>query len=205
MSADSLADARTKNTPGPVVTPCSTQLDLYLDPLLEEPPSRSAVDAATWRRYQSLVGRARGECSGCPLLVECLYKAVVQTDISGYVGCTTPAERTKIRKRLGVRVEAENFDAAAGARGSRRPVDHDDVLRARTAYPDDSLESLAQRLGCSLSTVKRHLRRARAAEQAGDGKGAAAGGSAAQAAPPTVEAVLDAFEQVVDQRRSHTA
>jgi len=56
---------------------------------------------------------------------------------------------------------ADDFDQLAGARGTRRPVSHEEVLRLRTQYPNDSLESLAMRLGCSLSTVKRHLRRAR--------------------------------------------
>jgi hypothetical protein len=42
-------------------------------------------------------------------------------------------------------------------------VDHDEVVRLRAANPDESLERLAQRLGCSLSTVKRHLRQERGA------------------------------------------
>jgi len=70
-------------------------------------------------------------------------------------------------------------------------VSHEEVLRLRAQYPNDSLESLAMRLGCSLSTVKRHLRRARR------------GQSPAAKAPrprPAVEAVLDAFDTVVDQQ-----
>ncbi|HZA05629.1 MAG TPA: helix-turn-helix domain-containing protein, partial [Propionibacteriaceae bacterium] len=42
-----------------------------------------------------------------------------------------------------------------------RQVDHDEVVRLRHAHPDESLETIARRLGCSLSTVKRHLRRER--------------------------------------------
>ena len=45
--------------------------------------------------------------------------------------------------------------------GGQRTVDHDEVVRLRRAHPDESLERLARRLGCSLSTVKRHLRRER--------------------------------------------
>ncbi|MPZ60732.1 MAG: transcription factor WhiB [Propionibacteriales bacterium] len=191
------AEARASSAADQSATPCSVHFDLYLHPLLEEPPTRSAVDAATWQQYQTLVSRARGHCAGCPLLVDCLYKAVVQTDISGYVGCTTPKERQQIRTKLGVKLDAENFDTAAGTRGARRPVDHDDVLRARAAYPDDSLEMLANRLGCSLSTVKRHMRRARQ-------KGAAP--SPKKAAPaPTVDSVFEAFDEVVEVRRGRTA
>jgi hypothetical protein len=49
----------------------------------------------------------------------------------------------------------------AGVTGRHRQVDHDEVVRLRYAHPDESLETLAHRLGCSLSTVKRHLRRER--------------------------------------------
>ena len=76
------------------------------------------------RRKRDLAGvRAAGRTARagraptCPLLADCLYKAVVQTDVSGYVGCTTPKERVAIRKVLGVKVETEDFDSFAGARG----------------------------------------------------------------------------------------
>lgn len=196
MPVDHLAAARRKSTPDPVITPCSVQLDLFLHPLLEEPPTLSGTDRETWRAYTRLQDEAAAACASCPLLVDCLYTAVVQTDIAGYVGGTTPKERVKIRRRLGVRVDAEDFDAASGARGNRRPVDHDVVLRARAAYPDDSMDMIATRLGCSLSTVKRHLRRART--------GSAAKGKP-QAEAPTVEEVVDAFEEVVGHRRIRSA
>lgn len=192
MPVDSVTDARGRSRPDRAVTPCSVETDLYLHPLLEEPPVRYTADRDTWGTYQGLVEQARAACAGCPLLVECLYKAVVQSDISGYVGCTTPKERTRIRRRLGVKVEAEDLDAAAGARGNRRPVDPAEVARARAAYPDDSLEALALRLDCSLSTVKRHLRRARSAAEPETSR------------QPTVEEVLDAFDHVVEARRTRT-
>lgn len=193
MPVDSVADARGRSKPEPAVTPCSVDIDLYLHPLLEEPPVQYTTDKETWRTYLGLVEQARASCASCPLLVDCMYKAVVQSDISGYVGCTTPKERSKIRRRLGVKVQTEDFDAAAGARGNRRPIDPDEVARARAAHPDDSLEALAGRLGCSLSTVKRHLRKTRPQDRAEE-RGA-----------PTVDAVLDAFDQVVEARRTHTA
>ena len=175
-------------------TPCSVRVDLFLHPLLEEPPRRPTTTPQTWSEYESLVGQARQACATCPLLADCLYKAVVHTDVSGYVGCTTPAERDAIRTAIGVQVGTEDFDSYAGARGERQPLDHDDVLRARAQNPGDSLEALAARLECSLSTVKRHLRRAR--------REAAHGAlPLIPTAPPTMDDVFDAFDEVVEARR----
>jgi len=129
-----------------------------------------------------------------------MYAAVVQRDVSGFVGCTTPGEREQIRVRLGARPEREDLDAAAGVRGERRPVDHDAVMAMRAAYPDDSLEMLANRLECSLSTIKRHLRRARR-EETGNAAADAGGGDRPRPrtkAVPTVDDVLDAFDDVVE-------
>ena len=175
-------------------TPCATDIALYLHPLLEEPPVRSTAPRETWQEYERLVNSARGSCSTCPLLADCMYKAVVQTDVSGYVGCTTPKERVAIRKVLGVKVDNGVFDSFAGARGERQPVDHEDVLRMRAQHPDESLETIAGRLGCSLSTVKRHLRRAR--------QGSGSAGSLKAEALPTMEDVFEAFDEVVEGNRS---
>lgn len=176
-----------------IASPCAVDIDLYLDPLLEDPPARSSASRQTWAQYESLVSRARRSCAGCPLLADCLYKAVVQVDVSGYVGCTTPNERRAIRTWIGVSVRPEDLDAYAGTRGDRQPVEHDDVLRMRAAHPDESLEWIGERLGCSLSTVKRHLRRAR--------REAAAGGVDEPAEElPTMDEVFEAFEAVVDRR-----
>jgi len=178
-------------------TPCAIDIDLYLHPLLDEPPVRSTVAKQTWQEYEDLVARARSACSGCPLLANCLYKAVAQTDVSGFVGCTTPKERSRIRKLLAIHIETEDFDSFAGARGSRQPVDHDDVMRMRSQHPDDSLEQIASRLGCSLSTVKRHLRRARSESGGSLDSGKASG-------LPTMDEVFEAFEQVVESNRARS-
>ncbi len=175
---------------------CATDTALFLHPLLEEGPDADPSEQAG-TELAELTARARAACAACPLFAECLYGAVVQRDVAGFVGCTTAAEREQIRSRLGAEPEREDLDLAAGVRGERRPVDHDAVMTARASYPDDSLEMLANRLDCSLSTVKRHLRRARR--------------EAAAAAPddpdrprpctsgvPTVDEVLDAFDDVVD-------
>jgi hypothetical protein len=177
-------------------TPCSTNVELYLHPLLEEPPVRSSVPVATWQTYEEMATAARTSCAACPLLDDCLYKAVAQTDVSGYVGCTSASERAAIRRILGVRIEPEDVDAWAGIRGTRQPVDHEEVVRMRAAHPDDSLEMLAARLDCSLSTVKRHLRRARS--QSPPGTTASAGGRRL----PSMDEVFEAFEQVVDPHRA---
>jgi Transcription factor WhiB len=153
------------------VTACATDVDLYLHPLLEEPPVRSSVSRQVWTEYQGLVSTARAACSACPLLDSCLCKAVVHVDVSGHVGCTSPRERTAIRRLIGVTVAATELDQFAGARGDRQPVEHEDALRMRAQHPDDSLEILANRLDCSLSTVKRHLRRARNHDSAGAATG----------------------------------
>jgi hypothetical protein len=39
-----------------------------------------------------------------------------------------------------------------------RQINHSEVVRLRNANPHESLEMLAQRLGCSPSMGKRHLR-----------------------------------------------
>ena len=174
---------------------CACEPELYLDPLLESPPSRSRVTKAVWVDYRDRLSRVREACAACHLFVDCLYSAVAQVDVEGYVGCTTPAERRRIRTLLGVSVQPEDLDAAAGVRGERRPVDHDAVLAMRNAYPNESLEQLATRLECSLSTVKRHLRRERR------GEGEPTRPEPTRTDVPTVDDVLDAFDAVVEADR----
>ena len=48
-----------------------------------------------------------------------------------------------------------NFDTLAGVTGRHHQVNHSEVVRLRHAKPDESLEMLAHRLGCYLSTVKK--------------------------------------------------
>lgn len=139
------------------------------------------------------------------MFADCLYTAVAQVDVAGFMGCTTPRERRRIRDELGISVAEEDLDAIAGVRGERRPVDHDAVIAIRAAHPDDSLDQLALRLECSLSTVKRHLRRARrdaAVADREDEQGAApARPKPRDSSLPTVDDVLDAFDEVVESDR----
>lgn len=208
-------DDRRRVPEAPPVVACAREPELFTAELLDAPPSRSRVRKQAWEEYVALHDRARQACAACPVLAECLYTAVVQVDVSGFVGCTTGRERREIRRLLGVSVKADDLDVAAGVRPARAPIDHDSVLAARQAYPDESLEQLAVRLECSLSTVKRHLRRSRAAD-ADEARATGAGGRAADGSPdagaddrpapttpgvPTVADVLDAFDAVVEPTR----
>lgn len=148
-------NARTETAPG-----CADSVDLFQHPLLEEPPSSSA-SVEVRREYAALRSRASAVCSACPLMASCLYQAVVKHDVAGFVAGTTQRERSAIRARLGVSVEPEDLDSLAGVTRGSRQVNHDEVVRLRQANPHESLETIAHRLGCSLSTVKRHLRRHR--------------------------------------------
>lgn len=174
--------------------PCAQNRELYGHRLLEDPPVRSKVTKAVWSEFRTRLTEVREACAGCPLFVDCLYRAVVQVDVSGYVGCTTPRERTRIRRQLGVSVAEENFDDVAGVRPEGRPLNHDTVLAMRRAYPEDSFERLAERLGCSLSTIKRHMRRARSDAESPRAQ-------RRHTEVPSVDDVLDAFDDVVESDR----
>lgn len=139
---------------------CANAPEIFLDPALEAEPVASAP-ARIRRQYAVLAAEATEVCAACPLLSACLYRAVVDYDVAGFVAGTTERQRSVIRARLGVTVEPEDFDSLAGVVGGQRTVDHDEVVRLRRSHPDESLERIARRLGCSLSTVKRHLRKER--------------------------------------------
>jgi hypothetical protein len=139
---------------------CIELAGVFQDQLLEEPLPASAPGVVR-RRQLALITTAQAACRECPLFIDCLYRAVVEYDVAGYVAGTTPAQRAQIRRRLDITVEPEDFDSLAGVTRRDRQVNHSEVVRLRNANPHESLETLAQRLGCSLSTVKRHLRRER--------------------------------------------
>ncbi|NNG19729.1 transcription factor WhiB [Naumannella sp. ID2617S] len=166
---------------------CLENADLYQHPLLEEPPSASAP-ADQRRQHMMMTRKAENLCVECPIMTQCLYNAVVKYDVSGFVAGTTARQRSEIRARLGITVTPEDFDTLAGVTARHRQVDHDEVVRLRNANPHESLETLAHRLGCSLSTVKRHLRRHRneAAQQA----------PAEKKRVPTMAEVMTAYREV---------
>lgn len=139
---------------------CHEFSSLFQHPLLEEPPTASAPSDQQ-RHYLMLTRKAENVCRACPLMQQCLYNAVVKHDVAGFAGASTARQRQEMRSRLGITVQPEDFDTLAGITARHRHVDHDEVVRLRHANPHESLETLAHRLGCSLSTVKRHLRRHR--------------------------------------------
>ncbi len=153
------------NTFAPSITParragCVDFSDVFQNPLMEEPPSSSApVDER--RTYAMLSRQAQNVCAACPIVTDCLFRAVVEHDVSGYAAGTTARQRAAIRRRLRITVDPEDFDTLAGVVCRHRQIDHAEVVRLRNANPHENLETIARRLGCSLSTVKRHLRRER--------------------------------------------
>ncbi|MFT3859901.1 WhiB family transcriptional regulator [Micropruina sp.] len=170
---------------------CIDHTALFQHELLED-SAKARQSADTQRQTALLSARAAAVCADCPLFSSCLYDAVVNHDVAGFVAGTTQSQRAQLRTALGVQVEADDFDSLAGVVRGNRQLNHDEVVRLRQANPHESLEVLAMRLGCSLSTVKRHLRRARnspAEVRLAIGK-------------PTLERVLAAFAAIVRQHRS---
>lgn len=135
-----------------------------------------------------LARKAADICHACPVMQQCLYDSVVKHDVAGFAAGTTQRQRLEIRNRLKIAVIPEDFDTLAGITARHRKVDHAEVVRLRQTNPHESLETLARRLGCSLSTVKRHLRRHRN-EALRPGSG--------QRRIPTLPEVIVVFRQVV--------
>jgi len=164
---------------------CATSSQIFRNPLLEDPPANLTSGQRQLRAL--LATRAAALCAGCPMSRSCLYDAVVRFDVAGIVAGTTPAMRDAIRRRLSWHVEPDNFDALLGVTSGQRVV-HDDIVAARRANPSESLGQLAERLGCSLSTVKRHLRQERTT-----------------ATKPALRVVPPSYEQVVQALRDELA
>jgi DNA-binding MarR family transcriptional regulator len=139
---------------------CLELTTVFQDQLLEEPLPASAPGTVR-RRQLALLTTAQAACRSCPLIIDCLYRAVVEYDVAGYVAGTTPPQPAQIRRQLDITVKPEDFDSLAAVTRHHRQLNHSELVRLRNANPNDSLETLARRLGCSLSTVKRHLRRER--------------------------------------------
>lgn len=135
-------------------TACVTYSNVFLNPLLDESP-RASVN----RREQAMLqNQAAKLCGECPLQTACLTDAVTKFEVSGFVAGTTHRQRQEIRKRLGIEVADDDLDTWAGV-SSSRSYDAEEILRLRQANPNEPLKFIAARMGCSISTVKRHLRR----------------------------------------------
>ena len=140
-------------------TLCVKFASLFQNPLLKD--ESSVETTAEARTRTALAARAVKLCADCPLRSQCLTDAVVLHDVAGFVAGTTESQRREIRARLGITVEPEDLDSFAGV-SSGRNFDHAEIHRLRQANPTQSLSAIAARVGCSVSTVKRHLRRAEA-------------------------------------------
>lgn len=161
-----------------LTAPCTTAAEVFQHPLVEEPATSGRSDL----QARQLLDQATRLCGSCPLADRCLYNAVVEHDVAGVAGGTTALQRLRIRRLLGIRVEPEDFGDFTGTTRERGRLTSTEVMRLRRAEPDASLETIAERLGCSLSTVKRHLRRARASASV----------AVAPARRPSLDAVLAA-------------
>ncbi|MDO4412445.1 WhiB family transcriptional regulator [Cutibacterium sp.] len=139
--------------------PCANLRAVFQHPLLEGDSSAATPDQQRLERH--LQARARAACSTCPFFEQCLESAILDHDVAGFAAGTTPRQRSRIRSRLGVRIRPDDFESFAGIVGRGHQVCTQDVVRLRQAHADQPLSFIADRLGCSLSTVKRHLRRAR--------------------------------------------
>lgn len=144
-------------------TACVTYSNVFLHPLLDD--GAAPASHGERREQQMLRSQADRMCTGCPLLAECLTEAVTKFDVAGYVAGTTKRQRQEIRARLGVQVDQEDLDSFAGV-NSGRQFDRYEIYRMRMANPDQPLSVIAAKIGCSVSTVKRHLRRIEAEEGA---------------------------------------
>lgn len=138
------------------ITACVAHSDLFLDPLLDD--SEQASTHSDRQKQEILRSRASAMCAACPLRGRCLTDAVARFDVAGFVAGTTRRQRQEIRARLGVDVVQEDLDAFVGS-SSGRQFSRLEIYRLRTANPALPLSSIASKVGCSVSTVKRHLRR----------------------------------------------
>lgn len=139
-----------------VVPACVEFSALYQHPLLEDTPEEPGSSSTTV--VTMLHKQASKLCANCPLQAECLTDAITKHDISGFVAGTTGRERAQIRAILGVALDEDDLDAWTGT-NDRGRFNGAEILRLRQAAPTASLRTIATRVGCSLSTVKRHLRR----------------------------------------------
>lgn len=137
-------------------TACVEFSNIYLHPLLDE--TQSVSSQANRREQAMLRTQAEKMCAECPLQAQCLTDAVTKFDVTGFVAGTTKRQRQEIRARLGVSLDDDDFDSYAGVTSGRQ-FDRAEIHRLRMANPTEPLSAIAARVGCSVSTVKRHLRR----------------------------------------------
>ncbi len=173
------------------VPPCAAEPEVYLDERLQGPFTRTTATRIEWEHLNQQRAVAHRNCAGCPFLVDCLYRAVVEVDVYGYAACTTEAERQLIRRKLGIEIMQPTAGPFSPPRTGAGPIDLEAVITVRQSHPNDTCIQLAQRLGCSTSTVKRHLRKARESH---------APSEPLTRRTPTVDEVLDVFDELETSR-----
>lgn len=137
------------------VPACVEFSTLYQHPMLED----SDTSGSKENHVASLLQRqATKLCAHCPLQAECLTDAITKHDVSGFVAGTTSRQRAEIRALLGVVVDEDDLDLYTGTNDKGR-FNGAEIHHLRQSAPTASLRTIATRVGCSLSTVKRHLRR----------------------------------------------
>jgi hypothetical protein len=168
----------------PVLPACADAPEQFLDEQLQTAPSTAAEE----HRLAAARVKVQRACAACPLMIDCLYRAVVEVDVSGFVACTTEAERARMRRSLGIDIAPAPLQSFGAPRVGGGPVNHEAVLAMRQTHPKDTCQQLAERLGCSMSTIKRHLRRER------EHQDAVTAPPAKSTRTPSVDEVLDAFD-----------
>ncbi len=182
--------AMTRTTPA-----CVAAAQVFRSPLLEEPLPSSASGAQRQARASPRRQGRRVVRPGARSSPRACTKRSSRTTCTGSSPAPPPVSVRRSAPSCDVTVEPEDFDTLAGVTAPNRQVDHTEVVRLRNANPTESLKAIAQRLGCSLSTVKRHLRRAR--------NGEVAEKRATKA--PSTDQVLEAYASVIGTSRRRAA
>ncbi|MFC9926952.1 WhiB family transcriptional regulator [Streptomyces sp. NPDC127190] len=132
--------------------PCRRRPDVFQHPLLENAPDSAGVPGTTpeqRRQHLVLLRTARDLCASCPLWAECLQDAVAYAEPYGYAAATTPEDRRRMRRALGIGDASGDLPTrvAEGADDQARRLAR---LRSRTAETirprpsDQGLPSLEQ-------------------------------------------------------------
>ncbi|MEU4931436.1 WhiB family transcriptional regulator [Streptomyces yokosukanensis] len=85
--------------------PCRRRPDVFQHPLLENAPDAAGVPGGPpeqRRQHLVLLRTASDLCASCPLWAECLQDAVAYAEPYGYAAATTPDDRRRMRRALGI-------------------------------------------------------------------------------------------------------
>lgn len=174
---------------------CQANRAIYLTLLASPPPSNAS--AQRHDDYERYTDMARDWCaSRCPQFAQCLHAALSGPGVDGFVAGTTETERNRLRETVGIEAMEMNMDHAAGVKQTKGcTFDIDATAAAIAAHPDDSNAAIAQRLGVTAVTVRRHrIKIAAAAKKAAEEASQRAAGEATE--PPSPADTVDAWQQM---------